>query len=150
MLILQEIRYAEQQIRYFKDAGEYKLAIKILPTNNRHSNIHLFIQDLKETEIDLISKFYSKSEYVDKIVENISNLKNKQLIPVNHTKTVSQDQIQITQQQAQTQYQTQSQNFQMFSQILLGQVTNSIEFIYNTPVVEKLRHISKKKVFRIF
>lgn len=53
-LILQEIRYAEQQIRIFRVLGSYPLADKLLPTNSWHKNINLFVGKLKETEIDLI------------------------------------------------------------------------------------------------
>ena len=53
-LILQEIRYAEQQIRNSKCGTRgYSLSSRLLPTNSRDDNTHpLFIKDLKETEID--------------------------------------------------------------------------------------------------
>ena len=79
-LILQEIRYAEQRIRNFRDVGAYPLSDKLLPTNSWHKNIHLFVGKLKETEIDLISKFYSNSAYLDIVISKISDKKNDILI----------------------------------------------------------------------
>jgi len=76
MLILQEIRYAEQQIR---DSGKgsrgYFLASKLLPTNSWNDNIHLFIKDLKETEIDMISRFYASTAYIDSLIAERSKQK---------------------------------------------------------------------------
>lgn len=67
-LILQEIRYAEQQIRNFRNAQTYSLASKLLPTNSWNNNIHFFVKDLTETEIDVISAFYSKANYIDSLI----------------------------------------------------------------------------------
>lgn len=36
------------------------------------------------------------------------------------------------------------------SQAILKEVSMSVEFIYNTPVVEKLRRISEKKWYELF
>jgi hypothetical protein len=79
-LILQEIRYAEQQIRNAKITNPpiYSLASKLLPTNSWNDNIHLFIKDLKETEIDMVSAFYSKATYIDSLIEERSKQKINQ------------------------------------------------------------------------
>ena len=74
-LILQEIRYAEQQIRNFRIAQSYSLASKLLPTNSWNNNIHLFVKDLEETEIDMISAFYSKATYIDSLIMERSKQK---------------------------------------------------------------------------
>jgi hypothetical protein len=76
-LILQEIRYAEQQIRNARitNPPTYSLASKLLPTNSWNDNIHLFIKDLKETEIDMISAFYSKTTYIDSLIAERSRQK---------------------------------------------------------------------------
>jgi len=78
LLILQEIRYAEQQIgnaRSYSDSESYPLAGKLLPTNSWYKNIHLFINDFKQPQIDLISRFYAQVEYLDLVIEKISNYK---------------------------------------------------------------------------
>jgi hypothetical protein len=62
-LIWEEIRYAEQIIinSRVKASGNYSLSDKWLPTNSWHENIHLFVKDLKESQIDLISRFFSQA-----------------------------------------------------------------------------------------
>lgn len=79
LLIRQEIRYAEQQIgnsRSFSPKGDnYPLAIKILPTNSWYKNIHLFANDFEESQRDAISKFYAQVEYMDYIIQGISEYK---------------------------------------------------------------------------
>ena len=75
-LILQEIRYAEQQIRNSgRGARGYSLTSKLLPTNSWNDNIHLFIKDLKETQIDMISEFYSNATYIDYLITERSRQK---------------------------------------------------------------------------
>lgn len=72
-LILQEIRYAEQKIRKYREVRKYKLYDRLLPTNSWNDNIHLFIKDLKEVQnLDLISDFYAKASYIDTIIATIS------------------------------------------------------------------------------
>ena len=78
-LITQEIIYAEQQVgnaRAFSPKGDnYPLAIKLLPTNSWYKNIHLFIDDFERTQIDAISRFYAQIEYMDVVIERISDFK---------------------------------------------------------------------------
>ncbi len=76
-LILQEIRYAEQKIRRYREIKSYKLYDRLLPTNNWNDNIHLFIKELKETHnLDLISDFYGKAIYIDTLIQMMSEAKN--------------------------------------------------------------------------
>lgn len=131
-LILQEIRYAEQQIRNFKEFGEYRLSDKLLPTNNWNKNIHLFIKDLKETEIDLISKFYSKASYIDIVISKISDQKHESVID-----TSSKEPIFVS-------------KVWPVSQKILKDISLGVEFIYNTPAIDKLRAISEKKWYQLF
>lgn len=72
-LILQEIRYAEAKITAYRVHRSYTFTEKILPTNSWHSNIGLFVKELKETELDVISKFYSNAAYLDEVIKAISN-----------------------------------------------------------------------------
>lgn len=76
-LILQEIRYAENTIRNARTqaSGNYSLSDKLLPTNSWHKNIHMFVKELKESQIDLISRFFSQSQYLDVVIGIISDNK---------------------------------------------------------------------------
>ena len=82
-LILQEIRYAEQQIRNSgRGIRAYPLSSKLLPTNSWNDNIHLFTTDLKETEIDMISQFYSNARFIDSLITERANQKiNTSFVP---------------------------------------------------------------------
>lgn len=143
-LIIQEIRYAEQQIRNARMLAQnrYYLANRLLPTNNWDNNIHFFVRDLLENQIDLISQFYSQAAYLDKVIGIISDEKNKTyvvriqgttpgqlvsnqiLLPSGHT--LSPD-----------------TNFAPIAEEILEDVSKKIEFIYNSPAVDKLREIAE-------
>ena len=164
-LILQEIRYAEQQIR---DSGRgsrgYSLASKLLPTNNWNDNIHLFTKDLKDSEIDMISRFYSQTTYIDSLIAE----RSKQII---HPSIMAQMQLPPTPASSgsvtaqgpagNAPQQTSPQLGQMqitriptpgeeITNGLLREVSSTIEFLYNTPAAEKLRKISERKWYLPF
>lgn len=151
-LILQEIRYAEKQMRKYKEFVQYKLSDRLLPTNSWNENINLFVKDLKETDIDLINDFYAKSTYIDIMIRKISDWKTQPLgsIPISS----SLQQPSITAQQgvdprtANIQY-LQPIDPMQSTQGILKDVSDNIEFIYNTPVVEKLRKISEKRWYHL-
>lgn len=121
-LILQEIRYAEQKIREVREKNDNKfhLADKLLPTNNWNKNIHLFISELEENQIDIISKFYSRVTFIDHLIRGIAD--NRAFPQPLQANQVSQ-----------------SGN----AEGILREVSKQIEFIYNTPAVDLLRKISK-------
>ena len=64
-IILQEIRRAEDIISDYKQNGGYQFAKKIIATNSWSKNIHLFVGDLDNDELDRISNLYSTGEYLD-------------------------------------------------------------------------------------
>jgi len=154
-LILQEIRYAEQQIR---NSGGYSLTSKLLPTNSWNDNIHLFIKDLKETQIDMISEFYSNATYIDYLITERSRQKIHPKFSIQPNQQSNQQQGSVTSQAGASQevlaQPTQQQIMQIIQiptpdenitiQLLTG-ISSSIEFLYNTPAVEKLRQISERK-----
>lgn len=158
-LILQEIRYAEQQIRNFRIAQSYSLASKLLPTNSWNDNIHLFIKDLKETEIDMISAFYSKATYIDSLIVERSKQKINpplaQSIPLNPPSSASvtaqpllpagAGPQQVTPQQVIVPVETIGE---VITARLLAEVSLSVEFLYNTPAAEKLRKISERRWYQ--
>lgn len=172
-LILQEIRYAEQQIKNAREMGaRYYLANRLLPTNNWNNNIHLFIKELKETEIDLISKFYSQTTYLDTIIKKISDFKSSIVFSnKKELKQTKQDQDILPPEIQKDHEQSESIPLQSFESIpnqesefslplvpppsslnaenMLIEVSNKVDFIYNTPVVDKLRELSQKKWYQV-
>lgn len=155
-LILQEIRYAEDRIRNARATGiSYYLADKLLPANSWYRNIHLFVGDLRESEIDLINRFYSHCEYLDAIIKKISDYKNRHIIQAEkqaHPKPAQQiepseqftgqGQESTGQQFTQQTEQREIQFVAVGAQNLLRDVSEKIELIYNSPAVQKLRLIS--------
>ena len=146
-LILQEIRYAEKQIRKYKEFKRYRLSDKLLPTNSWNKNINLFVKNLKETDIDLINCFYAKSAYIDIMIRKISDYKTQPIKPV-MLPPVSQ-QPSITAQQGVDLPSYIQIDPMKGTQDILRDISNNVECIYNTPVVEKLRKISEKKWYHI-
>lgn len=71
-IILQEIRRAEDIISDYKQNGSYQFAKKIIATNSWSKNIHLFVGDLDNDELDKISDLYSTGEYLDSLIKEIS------------------------------------------------------------------------------
>lgn len=150
-LILQEIRYAEQQIRNSeRGARGYSLSSKLLPTNSWNDNIHLFIKDLKETEIDIISRFYSQATYIDFLIAERSRQKlNQRFEPVPITQATAQNLPQeLTQQQLAQLVQVPNPNEQITVGIL-NDISRNIEYVYNTPAMDKLRKISERKWYHL-
>ncbi|MFZ2149762.1 MAG: hypothetical protein WAV15_01210 [Minisyncoccia bacterium] len=150
-LILQEIRYAEQQIRNSEHGTRgYSLSSKLLPTNSWNDNIHLFIKDLKETEIDMISRFYSQATYIDFLIAERSSQKLNQrfeAVPIS-TATAQNLPQGLTQQQLAQLVQVPNPNEQITVGILTD-ISKSTEYLYNTPAVDKLRKISERKWYHL-
>lgn len=142
-LILQEVRYAEQAIKEFKRHLGYKLSDRLLPTNSWNTNIHMFVSDFSETDIDSISKFYSKISYIDVMIQKISD-------QMNDPKNLEKIKQEI--EKAKTSGQPSSITIEMVSPIsnnILIETSLSVEFLYNTPAAEKLRSISKRKWYQL-
>lgn len=161
-LIIQEIRYAEEQIRsarilsQSKEETSYYMGYKILPTNSWHKNIHFFVEDLKEeNQIDLISQFYSQAAYLDNIIKIISDEKNKtwqfvktQFLAGGKGTLVRNGRILPSgcntidlckEEHEQVEVKLQANQ-------ILSNVSNKIEFVYNSPAVDKLRSIADGKL----
>ena len=153
-LILQEIRYAEQQIRNAKQGVnvQYSLASKLLPTNSWNDNIHLFIKDLKEMEIDMISGFYAKTTFVDSLISKRTDQKTNPLIVCQNLNSpaLSIPSDSVTAQPTGPVTLISPSPAEAATVQILTEVSNSIEFLYNTPTVEKLKKISEKKWYQVF
>ena len=144
-LILQEIRYAEQQIRNARSMGaNYYFANKLLPTNNWDNNIHLFVNDLDEIEIDLISQFYSQATYLDCVINKISDHENRLKIIRAKDRQGNLINIKIDEKSP-----IKLPEYTLNANEVLKDVSQKIEFLYNTPVGNKLKDISKKKWYQI-
>ena len=152
-IIVQEIRRAEDIISDYKKTGSYQFAKKIIATNSWAENIHLFVGDLDNDELDKISDLYSTGEYLDNLVGEISQItlrdeveRGKELIKIQF------------QQQAliQNQQQNQNQNQNQFANIIvpglapvwkgrLDEISLKLEPIYHSSIVNKLKKIAKLK-----
>jgi len=143
-LILQEIRYAEQLIRGYSASRTYSLYDRVLPTNSWNDSIHLFLADLEESEIDIISRFYDKAAYVDVLITKISDYKNAPPQTVMVPFTVpdpSATPVGVpTPQTVQIQIDPMGT-----TQKILEDTSRKVELVYNTPAGEKLKRIAKKK-----
>lgn len=74
-IVLQEIRRAEDIINSYKENEKYHFTKKIIATNSWAKNIHFFVSNLDQDELDKISTLYSTGEYLDLIINKISNKK---------------------------------------------------------------------------
>jgi hypothetical protein len=137
-LILQEIRYAEQRVKNYRTYGSYSFAEKLLPTNSWHKNIHLFVRDFSESEIDIISKFFSNAEYLDDALSTAADIYNKRVL-----QPQTPDNVLIQTKLA-------SKELSEPAQELLEGISRTIEYIYNTPVIHKLKEISEKRWYAIY
>jgi hypothetical protein len=166
-MIVQEIRHGEQQIRYAKLSQvpllfNFSVSSRLLPTNSWNDNRHLFTKDLTETEIDMISAFYSKTTYIDSLIAERSRQKTNPHLtstaPMNAPSSAS-----VTAQPTSPGVGSpQPMPPQQFMPVVLGpgpleefitsqlisEVSSSVEFLYNTPATEKLRKISEKKWYQ--
>jgi hypothetical protein len=127
---LQEIRYAEQQVRNYRNVSSYEFYVRLLPTNSWNENIHLFVKDLEEHEIDMISSFYAKAKYIDCLIEKRSQQS------IEHAKSSPPG----------TPLAPEAED--VAAATLLKRVSDGVEFIHNTPVVERLRLITKRKWYQ--
>ena len=143
--------------------------------NDRLTNINLFIKKLKESELDLISKFYSQTAYIDSVIKTISDNKNNTLevdSPLSPSILGSRSSVeQVIPPGSQPQNPigqvippgSQPQNpigqmmppgsqlrIRLGAQSILKDVSKKTEFIYNTPAVDKLRGIAEKKWYNLF
>lgn len=72
-IILQEIRRAEDIIFSYPETKQFRFTRKIIATNSWATNIHHFVYDLDQDELDKISDLYSTGEYLDEIISKVSD-----------------------------------------------------------------------------
>ncbi|MEK9157238.1 MAG: hypothetical protein AAB448_03885 [Patescibacteria group bacterium] len=144
-LILQEIRYAENKIKEYRLHKQYKLAFILLPTNSWNDNIHLFIKNFEQSETDLISVFYSQVEYIDYVVKKIGNDK---LIQHPTISPIQMPSIPLVVNPSQP-IPVQSFPFTPGANMILEEVSISMELIYNTPAIAKLKTLSERRWYQV-
>lgn len=148
-IILQEIRRAEDIIADYKQVGSYQFAKKIIATNSWTKNIHFFVGDLDNDELDKISNLYSAGEYLDNLISEISKITLQD--DVERGKKLLE--AQRIQQEQNSTYSGSQQNRP--NQIIippglipvwkgrLDEISSKIEPIYHTTIVGKLKKIAK-------
>jgi len=160
-IIIQEIRRAEDLISEYKEHGAYKFTKKIIATNSWAKNIHYFVGDLAQDEVDQISSLYSTGEYLDTIIAKVSDKNFDEQVELykNEIKhIVAELQNPTTNQQSTSSgEQTGSQTIPKIIQravpmniqipppwkILLDEISYKYEPIYHSSICEKLKIIAK-------
>lgn len=163
-IILQEIRRAEDIINDYKEHGQYKFTKKIIATNSWAKNIHHFVGDLDQDELDKISNLYSTGEYLDSIItkvsdvkfeagvkvleeniERISSIVSKSVITAN-APDISGGQLQSGQQTLKTEkFATLPITLPAPWKMLFDDITYKYEPIYHSTIAEKLKKIAQLK-----
>lgn len=155
-IILQEIRRAEDIIGDYKQSGGYQFAKKIIATNSWSKNIHFFVGDLDNDELDKISDLYSTGEYLDDLVKEISDITLEH--EVNQAKTILQKELdrQLNPEISPTYSGPSAINFSEEKKIILPAlpavwkkrldvISLKLETIYHSTIVLKLKKIAKLK-----
>lgn len=144
-IIIQEIRRAEDIISDYKKTGSYQFAKKIIATNSWTKNIHLFVGDLDNDELDKISDLYSTGEYLDNLVGQISQITLEH--EIDGAKKVLK---QIQSQQQLIMQNPQSQQIDIVIPGLLpvwksrlDTISLKLEPIYHTSILDKLKKMAK-------
>lgn len=142
-LIYQEIRRAQIIIKDYIKFGEYKFANKIIPNNSWKENAHLFAGNFTIDEIDTITNLYSSGEYLDNLIQQISD--------ITFTNEI-QSVIQSAQDAAKEHEKEKDGNGKVkYIPIKspwknrLDIVTEQIDLIENTPIFSKLAKLAKYK-----
>jgi len=145
-IILQEIRRAEDIISDYKQMGGYKFAKKIIATNSWSKNIHLFVGDLSNDELDRISNLYSTGEYLDILIKEISDYTFKKEIEEMSFQIVSKEKHFEDDENGQAGV-PKNLRIKLASpwKPRLDIITSEIEPIYYSTIADKLRKVAKLK-----
>jgi len=155
-IILQEIRRAEDIISDYKQNGVYQFAKKIIATNSWSKNLHLFVGNLDNDELDRISNLYSTGEYLDTLIKEISDYTFKKEMGAPGLPTII-PMVPISQniqQQGQTVNPDAAQGVPQKVQFVkldppwkarLDLITFKLEPIYHSTIAEKLKKIAQLK-----
>lgn len=156
-IILQEIRRAEDIISDYKQNAGYQFAKKIIATNSWSNNLHLFVGDLDNDELDRISNLYSTGEYLDTLIKEISDYTFKKEIETPSVSVTSPIMPQSIPQQSQTGNPEATPTIPAPRRMLqvivsdppwkprLDLITFKLEPIYHSTIADKLKKIAKLK-----
>ncbi len=143
-IILQEIRRAEAIINEYKRYGLYQLTQKIIAINSWKSNVHYFVGNLDQDEMDKISYLYSTGEYLDRLIVETSDQKVSVLKEVS---SKGMEQFAADNPGMPTAKKGSVQSIQIThpTEGLLRTVSQQHQPIYHTCICEKLKKIAKLK-----
>lgn len=113
-----------KKIREYRSYGSYQFSDQLLPTNSWNKNIHLFVKELSESELDLISRFYAQAAYIDSVIKHLSDMANSSIASQHEIKSPEADgrvQIILVNPRARD---------------ILNEVSFKVESIYNSPAMK--------------
>jgi len=125
-IIVQEIRRAEDIIMRYKEQGNFQFTKKIIANNSWGDNIHFFVNDLNQDELDKISNLYSTGEFFDYCIQRIFNYQFDE--NANRSKEA-----------------TLTSPIKDFWTVLLTSLVINYDFVYHTEIVTKLKRIARIK-----
>ena len=140
-IIIQEIRRAEDIIADYKHTGSYQFAKKIIATNSWTKNIHYFVGDLTNDELDKISDLYSTGEYLDNLIREISQITLEH--EIERAKELSKQQLLL--QSSEPSKTILVPGLPPVWKARLDAVSLKLETIYHSTIVGKLKKIAKIK-----
>lgn len=162
-IIVQEIRRAEDIMTRYKEQKNFSFTKKIIANNSWGSNVHFFIGDLSQDEIDRISTLYSTGEFLDYTIKRVFDLRFDKDAENFPGPPLHQIQIPINKIQ-QANGINQSRTFpnaddftknqppvqllrptEPFWNSLFDEIIGKYEPIYNSPIIDKLKRIAKIK-----
>lgn len=146
-IVLQEIRRAEDIISDYKQSGGYQFAKKIIATNSWNKNIHLFVSDFENDELDRISNLYSTGEYLDRLVGDISKITLEYEVEIAKKEIIKMtaDNLILTGSEQQNQPKINNLFIPSLPPVWkrrMDATSRNLEMIYNTRIVDKLKKIA--------
>lgn len=131
-LILQEIRHAEKILSQYSEKHGFSWDRKIIINNSWRSNMHYFIGDLENDEIEKINNIYFLGAQIDKTTSAEFAMK---LDPIN---------VKISDQSKEDDFSGECKAISYAITSHLKDLMQTYQPIYYTPICEKLKKIAKE------
>jgi len=145
-IILQEIRRAEDVIAKYKEQGNFQFTQKIIANNSWGKNIHYFVNDLTQDELDKISNTYSVGEFLDKVIYRVYEWQFDYQSDVFYERAPKiKMAFSDPSNPSNTQIKEVLKPADSFWNILLKDVVTKYEPIYHSTIVDPLKKIAKLK-----
>jgi hypothetical protein len=148
-IILQEIRRAEDVIFFYKESGKFKFTQKIIANNSWGKNIHYFVNDLTQDELDKISNLYSVGEFLDKVIYHVHEWQfnyNSDLFYEKTPKIKVLASIESGNPATETKEVLVEKPTSPFWTPMFKTIVDKYEPIYHSTVVEKIKEIADKNI----